>query len=186
MHILKCGSLEESLPKRQIFMPNKSNSDSLFSLTSRLEHCTENRQMFLTRVQIRRSYLMNTFSRAVAVTAFLCAASSAHATVALTSLPGFGAALDFGASRAITSATTVGDFTFTNISGSSQIKVGSSSTGAQPFGTTGSYMSVLGGGLLDMTFRAATALTFFWGSIDTFNKVEIFSHGQKIGSFTGS
>jgi hypothetical protein len=56
--------------------------------------------------------------------------------------------------------------------------------GAEPFNDSTNYMAVLGGGSVKVNISgpAANQLTFYWGSIDTFNTIT-FSDGT---SFTGS
>ncbi|WOH53749.1 PEP-CTERM sorting domain-containing protein [Bradyrhizobium sp. sBnM-33] len=64
----------------------------------------------------------------------------------------------------------IGDWTFTPIN-NSQILIGSDGSGAQPFGTTGNYLSVLGGGSIDISFSSRTSISFFWGSVDDYNSI---------------
>lgn len=64
----------------------------------------------------------------------------------------------------------IGDWTFTAVA-NSQIKIGTDGNGAQPFGTAGNYLSVLGGGAIDITFSARDTISFFWGSVDTYNSI---------------
>ena len=61
--------------------------------------------------------------------------------------------------------------------------------GAQPFNTSGNYMSVLLNGILGMTFAATDTFGFYWGSIDPSNKIEFFSGGlggTLVDTLTGS
>lgn len=81
----------------------------------------------------------------------------------------------------ITSPFSIGDWTF-NAGPNSEINVLSSGTGAQPFQTTGNYLSVLGGGTENVTFSARTSFSFFWGSIDSYNTITL-SDGV---SYTGT
>lgn len=81
----------------------------------------------------------------------------------------------------VTSSFTIGDWTFTPGT-NSQIMIGSNSSGAQPLGTSGNYLSVLGGGYIDISFSARNSIGFFWGSVDTYNSLQ-FSNGD---TFTGS
>jgi len=76
---------------------------------------------------------------------------------------------------------SIGDWTFTAGAGA-LIDIGSSSTGAQPFQTTGSYLSVTGSGSENVSFSARNSVSFFWGSLDTYNTIS-FSDGT---SFTGT
>lgn len=84
----------------------------------------------------------------------------------------------------IAAAFSIGDWTFTP-GANSQIKIGSDGNGAQPFGTTGNYLSVLGGGTIDISFAAPkTTISFFWGSVDTFNSIKFFNDAGDV--LTGS
>jgi hypothetical protein len=76
---------------------------------------------------------------------------------------------------------SIGDWTFTAGSGA-LIDIGSDGTGAQPFQTTGSYLSVTGSGTENVSFSARNSVSFFWGSLDTYNTIS-FSDGS---SFTGA
>jgi hypothetical protein len=53
----------------------------------------------------------------------------------------------------ITTSFSIGDWNF-NAGPNSEINVQSSSTGAQPYQTTGNYLSVLGGGTENVSFSA--------------------------------
>jgi PEP-CTERM motif len=81
----------------------------------------------------------------------------------------------------ITSSFSIGDWNF-NAGPNSEVSVLSNTTGAQPFQTTGNYLSVLGGGTENVSFSARTSFSFFWGSIDDFNTIKL-SDGT---SFTGT
>src|SRR4051794_3624103 len=105
--------------------------------------------------------------------------SSASASV----VPVVGADLggaDFGALPVgvVTTPFTIGDWTFTPVN-NTQIKIGTDSNGAQPFGTSGNYLSILGiggAGVVDVTFTAPrTSIGFFWGSVDDFNSIKFFN-----------
>ena len=80
----------------------------------------------------------------------------------------------------ITSSFSIGDWNF-NAGPNSEVNVLSSGTGAQPFQTTGNYLSVLGGGTQNVS-SARTSFSFFWGSIDTYNTITL-SDGA---SYTGT
>lgn len=110
-------------------------------------------------------------------------ASSANAAVVPVVGPDPGTGLNFGSQPLgpIAGAFAIGDWTFTPVA-SSQILIGSSSIGAQPFGTSGNYLSVLGGGAIDISFSSRTSISFFWGSVDSYNSM-LFSNGD---SLTGS
>jgi PEP-CTERM motif len=81
----------------------------------------------------------------------------------------------------ITSSFSIGDWNF-NAGPNSEVSVLSNTTGAQPFQTTGNYLSVLGGGTENVSFSARTSFSFFWGSIDDFNTIKL-SDGT---SYTGT
>lgn len=69
---------------------------------------------------------------------------------------------------------TIGNWTFSQGSPTVEVNIGSSGSGAQPFGTTGNYLSVLGGGAENVSFAAPlSSFSFFWGSIDTYNTITI-------------
>jgi hypothetical protein len=64
-----------------------------------------------------------------------------------------------------------------------QILNTTSSIGAEPFNDSTNYLSVLGGGSVKVNISGpANQLTFYWGSIDTYNTIT-FSDGT---SFTGA
>jgi PEP-CTERM motif-containing protein len=72
------------------------------------------------------------------------------------------------------SSFTIGNWAFSNGSPTVQVNVGGSGNGAQPFGTSGNYLSVLGGGSENVSFAAPlSSFSFFWGSIDTYNTITI-------------
>ena len=81
----------------------------------------------------------------------------------------------------INSSFSIGDWTFT-AGANSQINISSDSTGAQPYQTTGNYLSVLGSGSTSVTFSARDSFSFFWGSIDDYNTITL-SDGT---SYTGT
>jgi hypothetical protein len=81
----------------------------------------------------------------------------------------------------ITSSFSIGDWNF-NAGANSEVSVLSNGTGAQPFQTTGNYLSVLGGGTENVSFSARTSFSFFWGSIDDYNTIKL-SDGT---SYTGT
>jgi len=85
----------------------------------------------------------------------------------------------------VTSAFSIGGWTFTPAPGNnSQIKITSDSSGAQPFGTTGNYLSVVGGGAIDISFASTKSIGFFWGSVDTYNSIKFFNAAGDV--ITGS
>lgn len=104
-------------------------------------------------------------------------AGSANASIVAvaTSTPATGTAnFDSQALGNVTSSFAIGGWTFTPGS-NSQIKIGSDSNGAQPLGTTGNYLSVLGGGSIDISFAPTTSIGFFWGSVDSYNSIKFFN-----------
>src|SRR5665213_927819 len=97
------------------------------------------------------------------------------------------AGMNFNSQPASTSSNaapsfTIGDWTFTNGTEPVEVNIGSSGNGAQPYQTTGNYLSVLGSGSEDVSFSARTSFSFFWGSIDDYNTITL-SDGT---SFTGT
>jgi hypothetical protein len=83
------------------------------------------------------------------------------------------------------SSFSIGDWTFSNGTQPVQVNVLSSSNGAQPFGTTGNYLSVLGGGTENVSFSDRSSFSFFWGSIDTFNTIVVHQTGGVNTTYTG-
>lgn len=64
---------------------------------------------------------------------------------------------------------------------------GSTANSAAPFGDTTQYLSVAGGTSATLTLaNAARSLSFYWGSIDTYNTVQFFAGDTLVGSFIGS
>jgi hypothetical protein len=138
---------------------------------------------------------MRKFNIAIAaVLASLSFATAANATVVNVAVAGPGADTNVGmnfnsipASTAVNapSSFAIGDWTFTNGTQPVQVNVLSSGNGAQPFGTTGNYLSVLGGGSENVSFSARPSFSFFWGSIDDFNTITVkTTNGNE--SFTGT
>ncbi|MBR0697805.1 PEP-CTERM sorting domain-containing protein [Bradyrhizobium lablabi] len=84
------------------------------------------------------------------------------------------------------SPIVIGDWTFTNSTQPVQVNVDGSSNGAQPFGTSGNYLSVLGSGSEDVSFSARSSFSFFWGSIDDFNTLVVHTLGGANYTFTGT
>jgi hypothetical protein len=68
---------------------------------------------------------------------------------------------------------TIGDWSFATGSQPVQVNIGGSGNGAQPLGTTGNYLSVLGGGSENVTFSNRSSFSFFWGSIDDTNTIVV-------------
>lgn len=83
---------------------------------------------------------------------------------------------------------TLGDWTFKPVTPTSQIKIGTDGNGAQPFGgSSGNYLSVLGGGALDIMFSSRTSIGFFWGSVDDYNTIKFYDASNNlIDTITGS
>jgi hypothetical protein len=138
---------------------------------------------------------MNKFNIAIAVViASLSLSTAANATIVNVAVAGPGADTNVGMNfDSITASTVVnapssfaiGDWTFTNGAQPVQVNVLSSGNGAQPFGTSGNYLSVLGGGTENVSFSARPSFSFFWGSIDDFNTITVqTTNGNE--SFTGT
>lgn len=89
--------------------------------------------------------------------------------------------VDTGTFNTVTTPSNLGTyidgvFTFTNASSDptlAQILNTTSSIGAEPLGDTTPYLSVLGGGTVNVTIAGgATSLSFFVGSLDAVNSIE--------------
>lgn len=78
----------------------------------------------------------------------------------------------------------IGDWTFSAGAQPVQVNIGGSGNGAQPFGTSGNYLSVLGGGTENVSFSNRSSFSFFWGSIDDFNTIVVHTTTGD-ASFTG-
>ena len=136
---------------------------------------------------------LNTAILALAAAVFCGSASYASVVVSVAD-PGVGTnvGMNFNSLPASTAVNapspfTLGNWTFTNGGGRVEINNGGSSNGAQPAGTSGNYLSVLGGGTENVSFAAPlTSFSFFWGSIDTYNKVTVDLLGGGTQVFTGS
>jgi hypothetical protein len=139
---------------------------------------------------------MSRFNIAIAVVlSSLSMATAANATVVNVAVAGAGldtnVGMNFNSIPANNVANapspfTIGDWTFTNASQSVQVlNLVSATNGAQPFGTTGNYLSVLAGGQEDVSFSPRSSFAFFWGSIDDSNKITVLTtNGNQ--SFTGA
>lgn len=111
----------------------------------------------------------------------LFVASAANAAVVVTvgaAGAGTSTGMNFNSIPATTagnapSSFTIGDWTFTNGTQPVQVNIGTSGSGAQPYQTTGNYLSVLGGGTENVSFSARSSFSFFWGSIDDFNTIVV-------------
>jgi hypothetical protein len=126
-------------------------------------------------------------SAAAALMAGLSVATIARADVINVTVAGPGLDTSVGANfnsqplGPVAPVFSVGDWTFTAGS-NTEINILSDGTGAQPLGTTGRYLSVLGNGTENVSFSARNSVSFFWGSIDTYNTIQ-FSDGT---TFTGT
>jgi hypothetical protein len=81
---------------------------------------------------------------------------------------------------------SVGNWTFTNSAEPVQVNVLTSANGAQPFGTTGNYLSVLGSGQESVAFAPTSSFSFFWGSIDNFNTLVVDTTNNGDVTLTGT
>jgi hypothetical protein len=124
----------------------------------------------------------------------LSIASAARADVitVLVAAPGAdtGVGLNFNSEPATTandapSPFTVGGWTFTEGTSPVEVNIGGSGSGAQPFGTTGNYLSVLGGGTENVAFSKTSSFSFFWGSVDAYNTIVVDTTGGNT-IFTGA
>ncbi len=118
-----------------------------------------------------------------ALGAMTLSAMPASAAITITSVPG--------------SNPYVGTPTFNFDSPTPQwggaITTGTTSTGAQPFGSTGGYAtvgpSVGSPGILDLSsFADINSISFIWGSVDIYNTLEVLAADgiTVLGSWTGS
>src|SRR5579859_4261076 len=85
-------------------------------------------------------------------------------------------------------AFTIGNWSFSTTTPTVQVDNGNvGSTGAQPFGTTGNYLSVLGNAVETVTFASPlTSFSFLWGSIDPTNALTIDFGAGNTQTFTGT
>ena len=51
-----------------------------------------------------------------------------------------------------------------------------------PYLTTGNYLSVLGGGAIDITFSARNTISFYWGSVDSYVSIRRRPQGYRLSS----
>jgi hypothetical protein len=79
----------------------------------------------------------------------------------------------------VASTFAIGDWTF-SAGVNSQIKNTTDTDGAQPFGTSGNYLSVLGGGSIDISFSERNSISFFWGSVDSYNSIQFFNSSNDV------
>jgi hypothetical protein len=96
-----------------------------------------------------------------------------------------GTPVDYGTAGTITAPVTFGGFTYTPTTGTTIISNTSDGNGAQPAGTTGSYVSVLGASSVTVTFAPTSAVGFYWGSIDPGNSISFYDGGSLVGTING-
>jgi hypothetical protein len=88
------------------------------------------------------------------------------------------------------SSFTFNGVTYTNIGSSNDgvqiLTIPNTGNGAQPFNTSGNYLSVLGVGTLKLTFAPTSTFGFYWGSIDPTNNIEFLSGNTSVGTLTGA
>jgi hypothetical protein len=70
--------------------------------------------------------------------------------------------------------------------GTSIISNTTNGNGAQPFGTSGSYVSVLGGSSLNVSFSPTSSLGLYWGSIDPGNSIAFYDGKVLVDTITGN
>jgi hypothetical protein len=121
---------------------------------------------------------------------FSATAHAAIVNVAVGAAGDVGTGMNFDSQPATTGSNaaspfTVGNWTFTTGTNPVEVNIGTSGSGAQPLGTTGNYLSVLGSGSEIVTFAPTTSFSFFWGSIDNFNTL-VVDTSQGNETFTGS
>jgi PEP-CTERM motif len=121
------------------------------------------------------------FNIAIAsVVASLALATIAKADTVLIAIAGpgadTGAGVNFNSQSLGTASSpfSIGNWEFTTGAGSVQILNSVSGSGAQPLGTSGNYLSVLGSAAESVEFSSAlSSFSFFWGSIDSFNTLDV-------------
>jgi hypothetical protein len=126
-----------------------------------------------------------------AVLAILAVSSAQADTITPTAL-GIGVGESGPAFAGATS--NVGTFTFNNVTYTNmgptdgvQIKTApNDGNGAQPFNTTGGYISVLEVGTLQMTFASTSTFGFYWGSIDPSNDIKFYNSTGLIADINGT
>src|SRR5258705_13293554 len=136
---------------------------------------------------------MKSIKIAALVLAATLSASVARADVFLASALGVGVN-EVGNGYAQGTGNIVASFTEKGVTYSpfgptnlAQVKTApSDGDGAVPLAVTGNYISVLGGGTLQLTFAETSSLGFYWGSIDGYNSIEFFNNGVSVGSLTGT
>jgi PEP-CTERM motif len=125
---------------------------------------------------------MRVFNIATAAIVLTLSVGAAQAAVVDVSAAGPGVGTNVGVNfNSLTASTvnpapasfSIGDWTFATVAGTVQINNGTTGNGAQPFGTSGNYLSVLGGGSESVTFSNRTSFSFFWGSLDDFNTIVV-------------
>lgn len=120
----------------------------------------------------------------IGIAAFAAAVTPASAAVELTSVPG----------TAVYSGPSPVTFNFETATPQytgGAIVTGTSSTAAQPLGSTGKYATSgpsAGTGVLNLSsFGDISWISFIWGSIDDYNTLEVLdTMGTAFASFTGS
>jgi hypothetical protein len=134
---------------------------------------------------------LNVTIAALAATLSFGSAASAAVVITQAGAGNVGTGANFNSIPASTvlnapSPIVIGDWTFTNGSQPVQVNIGGSGNGAQPLGTTGNYLSVLGAGTENVAFSARSSFSFFWGSIDDYNTIAIHHLVGPDDVFTGS
>jgi hypothetical protein len=149
-------------------------------------------------------------STIVSASSWLSVACVVAATMALTSLakastviyegvgtdPNSSAATSFDGAPGLSTGPFTGPYTqfgsnltFSSTGGAMILNPATSgSNGAEPFGDTSQYLSVLGGGSATVTVNKGTVNTvsFLWGSVDLYNTITFYNGSTVIGTFTGA
>lgn len=89
----------------------------------------------------------------------------------------------------VTAPFSFNGVTYTNLGPASgvQVKIApNDGNGAQPFDTSGNYLSVLAIGTLQLDFADRTSFGFYWGSIDPSNLIQFYSNNVLVGSIDGA
>lgn len=126
--------------------------------------------------------------------AFLLISTPAMAAVNVTIVPsafgvqGGGAGFESQSIAPLSNPYIEAGLTFSTFSGTVQVMNTTNGQGAFPAGNTSTrYLSVLGGGSVDITpVVASNRLQLYWGSVDAYNSIDFWSGGSVVASLTGS
>jgi hypothetical protein len=136
---------------------------------------------------------MKSLSATIATAALLALASPASAAVSFIVSPigvqGTGAGFEPPVPTGILTTPYVEfGITFDNATGQVQVMNNTTGEGAFPHGDTSlQYLSVLGSASIDASFGALKdRVSFYWGSVDTYNTVQFYNGAALVNTFTGT